>query len=256
MVELEGGRTGQIWRRDEGVVRPAGAWTPTVHRFLLHLRDSGFDAAPLPLAIEGDREIVSYVEGRVCEDLADPATGSRAMLLSAATLLKRFHAASRGFLERDSAAQTWMLPPQQPGAIVCHGDFAPYNVATEGEAAVGLIDFDTVHPAPAVWDLAYAVYRWAPLTDPAQHGAVFDSEEQFTRARLFCDAYGADEDQRRQLPEVIGRRLQALVDFMLAEAARGNATFAEDVDGGESDIYIRDLDYISRVGDRLRLALI
>lgn len=256
MIELEGGRAGQIVRRGDEVLRPAGAWTPTVHRFLRHLRASGFAGAPVPLAINGGQEAVSYLEGRVCEDLADPLTGSPAMLRSAAVLLRRFHDASRGFLESDGDPRSWMLPAVEPMELVCHGDFAPYNVVTEGEAAVGLIDFDAAHPAPAAWDLAYALYRWAPLTDPERPGAIHDGEEQLRRARLFCDAYGADAAERRELPAMIGRRLQALVDFMHARAQAGDSAFAEAIARGDSDIYVNDLDYLDRIGDRLRLALI
>ena len=238
------------------MLRPAGAWTPTVHRFLSHLRASGFAAAPMPLGVEGGQEAVSYLAGRVCEDLADPLTGSEAMLRSAARLLRRFHDASRGFLESDRGPQHWMLPAQEPRELVCHGDFAPYNVVTDGEVAVGLIDFDAAHPAAAAWDLAYALYRWAPLTDPARPGAVHDEEEQLCRARLFCDAYGADAAERRELPAMIGQRLQVLVDFMHARAKAGDAAFAEAIARGDSDIYVNDLDYIARIGGRLRLALI
>ena len=256
MIELEGGRPGQIVRRGEAVLRPAGAWTPTVHRFLRHLRASGFAAAPVPLGIDGDREAVSYLAGRVSEDLADPLTGSPAMLRSAAMLLRRFHDASRGFLESDGGPQSWMLPAQEPCELVCHGDFAPYNVVTDGEAAVGLIDFDAAHPAPAAWDLAYALYRWAPLTDPERPGAIHDGEDQLRRARLFCDAYGADEAERRELPEMIGRRLEALLDLMRTRAGGGDAAFAEAIARGDSDIYVNDLHYLDRIGERLRLALI
>ena len=256
MIELEGGRPGEILRRGDSVLRPAGAWTPTVHRFLRHLRASGFAAAPMPLAIEGNREAVTYLAGRVSEDLADPLTGSPAMLRSAAMLLRRFHDASRGFLERDDGPQSWMLPAQEPRELVCHGDFAPYNVVTEGEAAVGLIDFDAAHPAPAAWDLAYALYRWAPLTDPERPGAIHDREEQLRRARLFSDAYVADEAQRRELPAMIGRRLEAPLDLMHARARAGDAAFAEAIARGDSDIYVNDLQYLGRIGQRLRLALI
>lgn len=256
VIELEGGRAGQILRRGHAVLRPAGPWTPTVHRFLRHLRAHGFAAAPMPLGIEGDQEAVSYVAGRVSEDLADPLTGSEAMLRSAAMLLRRFHTASRGFLESGGGPRHWMLPAQEPRELVCHGDFAPYNVATEGEAAIGLIDFDAAHPAPAVWDLAYALYRWAPLTDPARAGAILDGEAQLRRARLFCDAYGADSAQRRELPAMIARRLEALLDLMHARAGAGDAAFAEAIARGDSDIYVNDLHYLDRIGERLRLALI
>lgn len=55
---------------------------------------------------------------------------------------------------------------------------------------------------------------------------------------------------------MIGRRLQALVDFMHARAQAGDSAFAEAVERGDSDIYVNDLDYLDRIGDRLRLALI
>ncbi|EJZ18868.1 aminoglycoside phosphotransferase family protein (plasmid) [Rhizobium sp. Pop5] len=252
MELLEGGRTGQIWRNGDAVIRPSGAWTPTVHRFLRHLRSRGFLAAPEAIEITGEgREVVSYVAGRVCEDLGDPIAGSERMLLSAARLLRDFHSASEGFLELDGEARTWMLAPREPREIVCHGDFAPYNIAASDGEATGIIDFDTAHPAPRLWDLAYAVYRWAPLSDPTNPSVAFGLDEQLRRAKIFCAAYGATEEERRDLPEMICRRLQALVDFMLASAAAGDETFAEDVDAGDARLYLNDIDYIGMHRNRL-----
>ncbi len=87
---------------------------------------------------------MSYVEGRVCEHLSDQIVGSKHMLRSAGKLLRKFHSASHGFLEADRKAQTWMLEPREPCGIVCHGDFAPYNVATVGDVAVGIIEELTI----------------------------------------------------------------------------------------------------------------
>ncbi|MBB2750654.1 UNVERIFIED_ORG: hypothetical protein GGI57_001330 [Rhizobium aethiopicum] len=256
MKPLAGGRTGQIWRDGNTVIRPSGAWTPTVHRFLWHLRSRGFLAAPEPIGVTGEnQEIVSYVAGRVCEDLADPFVGSETMLLSAARLLRDFHSASEGFLATDREAQTWMLPPQEPREIICHGDYAPYNVATAEHEAVGIIDFDTAHPAPRLWDLAYAVYRWAPLSDPSHPGVTSSLDEQLRRAAIFCTAYGTTAEERSQLPEMIRRRLQALVNFMLASASAGDQTFAEDVAAGDARLYLGDIDYIDQHRDRLLKAL-
>ena len=80
MKLLEGGRTGQIWRDGDTVIRPSGAWTPTVHRFLRHLRSRGFSGAPDPIEITGNQEVISYVAGRVCEDLSDQFVGSEPMV--------------------------------------------------------------------------------------------------------------------------------------------------------------------------------
>ncbi|PDS78513.1 aminoglycoside phosphotransferase family protein [Rhizobium sp. L43] len=256
MKLLEGGRTGQIWRNGDTVVRPSGVWTPTVHRFLRHLGSRGFRGAPEPIKISREgQEIVSYVAGRVCEDLGDPSVGSERMLISAARLLRDFHSASEGFLEGDGEVQTWMLPPREPREIICHGDYAPYNVAAVNDEAVGIIDFDTAHPAPRLWDLAYAVYRWAPLSDPANPGVAFGLDDQLRRAEIFCSAYGATVEERRQLPEMICRRLQALVDFMLASAAAGDETFAEDVATGDARLYLNDISYVGIHRDRLLEAL-
>ena len=257
MQALEGGRSGQIWRDGDTVVRPAGPWTPTVHRFLRHLRAAGFAAAPVPIAItDAGQDVVSFVAGRVSEDLGDPLVGSEGMLRSAAVLLRDFHAASRGFLEIDRQPQAWMLEPREPRELVCHGDFAPYNVAVEGGRAVGLIDFDTAHPAPALWDLAYAVYRWAPLFSPSHQGGVFDLGTQLQRAALFCDGYGATPDDRRRLPEMIVARLRSLVDFMRARAEAGDAAFVEDVEAGEAALYLADIAHVERIADRLVGALL
>nr|WP_205938154.1 aminoglycoside phosphotransferase family protein [Rhizobium leguminosarum] len=252
---MEGGRTGQIWQDGNTVIRPSGAWTPTVHRFLRHLSSRGFPGAPDPIEITGNQEIVSYVSGRVCEDLSDQFVRSERMLLSAARLLRDFHSASQGFLESDREIQTWMLPPQEPREIICHGDYAPYNVATADHEAVGIIDFDTAHPAPRLWDLAYSVYRWAPLSDPANPDVTFGLDDQLRRAEVFCTAYGATAEERLQLPEMICRRLQALIDFMLARAAAGDETFVEDMVAGDAQLYSSDMDYVRRHQDRLLNAL-
>lgn len=253
---LEGGRD-QIWRDGETVVRPAGPWTPTVHRFLRHLRAAGFVGAPVPVAItEAGQDVVSFVAGRVSEDLGDPLVGSEEMLHSAAALLADFHAASRGFLEGDREAQAWMLAPRDPRELVCHGDFAPYNVAADGGRAVGLIDFDTAHPAPALWDVAYAVYRWAPLFSPSHQGGVFDLDTQLRRAALFCDAYGATPDNRRHLPDMIIARLRALVAFMRERAAAGDQAFVEDVEAGEAALYLADIGHVEASRQRLIGALL
>jgi aminoglycoside phosphotransferase (APT) family kinase protein len=148
-----------------------------------------------------------------------------------------------------------MLPSQEPREIVCHGDYAPYNVAAAEHEAVGIIDFDAAHPAPRLWDLAYAVYRWAPLSDPSNPGVISGLDEQLRRAEIFCMAYGMTAEERHQLPETICRRLQALVNFMQTRASAEDGTFMEDVAAGHARLYLSDIDYISTHRDQLLRAL-
>jgi aminoglycoside phosphotransferase (APT) family kinase protein len=63
-----------------------------------------------------------------------------------------------------------------PIEVMCHGDFAPYNVTIVDGEAFGIIDFDTLHPGPKMWDIAYAVYRWVPFTNPANPDGCFSLE--------------------------------------------------------------------------------
>jgi hypothetical protein len=50
-------------------------------------------------------------------------------------------------------------------------------------------------------------------------------------------------------------RLQALADFMLARAAAGDETFAEDVDAGDVRLYLNDIGYVGIHRNRLLKAL-
>jgi hypothetical protein len=71
---------------------------------------------------------------------------------------------------------------------MCHGDAAQYNTVVKDGVAVGFIDFDAAHPGPRVWDVVYAVYRFAPLQGP-------DNPESF----------GTPREQGRRVPPSAGR---------------------------------------------------
>ncbi|WP_206540742.1 phosphotransferase [Nocardiopsis potens] len=148
-----------------------------------------------------------------------------------------------------------MLPPRSPAETVCHGDFAPYNCVFRGGKAVAVIDFEAAHPGPRSWDIAYALYRFAPFTAPGNPDGFGSPAERARRARLFCDAYGLAPDARERLPGEIADRLQALVDLMLARAAAGDPKFTEDVRQGHADLYRRDIAHIRRHAPRIREAL-
>jgi hypothetical protein len=174
------------------VHRPVGHWTKQVHKFLHFLRAQGFNQAPLPLRIDGDGlEVLSYVNGETCDYPMSFDVKSPEALVSSAKLLRRLHDVSQKFIIEGLAPQEgWMFPCRNSKEVICHNDFAPYNICFAGKQAVGIIDFDTAHPGPRAWDVAYALYRFAPFTHPDNEDGFGTLQDQISRACLFCDAYG------------------------------------------------------------------
>ena len=68
-VPVSGGRmTSGMVRRGDRLLRPMGPWSPAVHEYLRHLEAAGFDGAPRLLGIEGDREVLTFIDGDVAND--------------------------------------------------------------------------------------------------------------------------------------------------------------------------------------------
>ena len=135
----------------------------------------------------------------------------------------------------------WQVPTREPVEVICHGDYAPHNCVLEGTRTYGIIDFDFAHPGPRLWDVAYAAYRWVPMTVPFD-GAT--TQQQAARLRIFCDRYGLDDAGRAQLIDTVVDRLHTLVDFMHAAAAAGSAAFAGHIADGHDRYYLGDVAYV------------
>ena len=78
-VPLAGGRmTSGIVRRGDQLLRPMGPWSPAVHEYLRHLEAAGFEGSPRVLGTEGDREVLTFIDGDVAMDpLWQPGHGNR-----------------------------------------------------------------------------------------------------------------------------------------------------------------------------------
>lgn len=193
---------------------------------------------------EQGRDVFDYLPGEVGNYPLSKQVRTESALVSAARLLRQLHDASVSLATEECLA--WQLPRIEPVEVVCHGDFAPYNCVFDGVSAVGVIDFDGARPGPRCWDLAYALYRFAPLTDPANHDGFGDTEQQARRARTFLDAYGCTPAQRRVALATVPERLRSLVTFMQEAAAGGDPNFARHIAKGHADLYLRDIEYIVR----------
>jgi hypothetical protein len=162
---LAGGNMTAVVRVGDTVRRAAGPWTPTIHAFMRHLRVSGFKTVPEPLGIDDrGREIISFLPGASLTYPLPDFAWSDATLTAVARSLRAFHDASLGFVP--PADGIWQWPAHEPVEVVCHNDFAPYNLMFEDGTLAGVIDLDLASPGPRVWDLGYTAYRFVPLTDP------------------------------------------------------------------------------------------
>ncbi len=234
------------FRQDDMVLRPARPWTASVHALLASLRRHGFDAAPLPLGFDTAWERVSYLPGATGDLVENSEMRSDLALRSAASLLRRYHDCSALALRELGADCIWQLSTRMPDEVICHGDFAPYNVVLNGGEVTGIIDFETAHPGPRSWDLAYAVYRWAPLSSDVAVDGLDRLEDQVRRARIFADAYGMSSAERRSLPQGIIERLGALLIFMEQEAARGVERYRQNLREGHDRVYRNDITYVAK----------
>ncbi len=231
--------------REGGLVRrPASPWSPTVQRLLAHLRDVGFTGAPRPYGLDDDgaEELVEYLPGEVGHDFAAPEVRSDASLVAAARLLRDFHDASAGFAREPG--DVWQLPPREPAEVICHGDAATYNTVFREQLPVAFIDFDTAHPGPRLWDVAYTAYRFVPLYAPDEVALTLPIPEAKRRLSLFADSYGLSREERAQLPAMAGERLRALVAWMRGHAAAGHPAFSRHVAEGHDRRYLTDAQWI------------
>jgi hypothetical protein len=241
---LEGGGVNAVCRVGDTVRRPVHSWTPAVHDLLRHLREADFDRAPRAWGIDDQgREILDFIPGEVGNYPLSVQVRSERALVSAARLLREYHDATTPFV--NGHLDGWQFCPLEPVEVVCHSDFATYNCVFVDEQAVAVIDFDTARPGPRTWDLAYALYRFAPLTHPNNGDGFGGASDQARRARQFLDAYGATREQRAATVDMLGPRLQALVDFMRGAADDGEKNFAQHIADGHSALYVKDITYIA-----------
>lgn len=239
--ELLRGGVNAVRRVGSTVVRPVGRHTPTVHRLLRHLRDRGFDHAPEALSLDmaDGTETLSFLPGEVTNYPLQDSFKTDLVLVAAAEMLRDYHDATSDFAFKPD--DSWFISPREPAEVVCHGDFAPYNCVIGPNGTLGVFDFDTAHPAPRLWDVGYAAYRWVPLTDT---GGPADLDEQRRRLRLFCDAYGAAD--RLAVLAAATSRLHALVEMMHRLAAEGNEAFAGHIADGHDRLYADHIAYIDQ----------
>ncbi|MGW8975008.1 phosphotransferase [Streptomyces platensis] len=241
-----------VVRVGDTVRRPAGPWTPAVHALLTHLHEVGFRAAPRPLGIdEQGREVLTFMPGQVVWpdrfSLLEPAR----RLARVARLIRDFHDAVQSFTPPPDPHWQVLLPAGG-SEIIAHQDLAPWNLVVGAEDEWAFIDWDAAAPGTRLGDLAYAAHGFLPLsTQPGRQRA-----DAGDRLRLFADAYGLDEAERRRLVPLLGRRTRAMHDFLREQAALGTQPWATLWAEGHGDVWRSDAAYIEQRADQWEKALL
>jgi hypothetical protein len=251
-IPLSGGNMSSgVVRVGDTVRRPAGPWTPAVHALLTHLHEAGFGGAPRPLGIDDHgREVLTFMPGTVAWPGHFHLLDADPQLRRAARLIREFHDAVTGFTPPPDAR--WQaLMPADGDEIIAHHDLAPWNLVIS-DRQWAFIDWDTAAPGTRLWDLAYAMHGFAPLSaDPA-----VQRDDAGRRLRLFADAYGLTETQRRDIIPLLARRTRAMHAFLAREAARGNQPWARLWQEGHGDTWDADTSYIAQREARWQQALL
>jgi len=225
-IVLDGGNINDgVARIGNTIRRNTGTHSRSVHRLLKALDNAGFTQAPKFLGIdEKNREILSYMEGR-CSIEPEYWSDER-YLTSAGELLKTFHDASATYHCESDDIWAYEYPDKDMHEVICHNDFAPYNLIADKEQFVAVIDFDLAGPGPRIRDVAYAAYWLVPLSQRAkdmQEPAIADTENGSERLKQFCAGCGVPAD--KALLNMVGEVLlhmsdeQVAIDMLGHEAA-------------------------------------
>jgi hypothetical protein len=223
------GNAGAVVRVGPHVLRPTNPHSLTIHALLRHVREIGFDAAPEVVAIDADgRERLVFVAGDVPVPPFPAWSQTDAVLASTASLLRRFHDATVGFVAPPGA--TWsdeMRDPNPVGDIViCHNDVCPENVVYRDGVAVALLDFEFAAPGRRVYDVACLARMCVPIEadeDAARTGR--GGLDPYTRLRVVADAYGLVGPDRSTLLDVLAEQIDQGSPFVRRRIAAGETAF-------------------------------
>jgi hypothetical protein len=193
MEEFSGLRS-RVVRIAETVRREVHQNTPVVRALLTHLEETGFAAAPRWLGFDKEgRETQSYITGTAAHYPLEPYVLSESTLRGLGILLRRFHDATINLRLPENVV--WQNAINGKKEVICHGDVGPYNIIFRNKLPVALIDFERATPGPRVWDIAFVVYRFAPLCDSPRQGFTSALLQKIARRiRIFLNAYGFSQN--------------------------------------------------------------
>lgn len=244
---LGGNVTPGVVRVGNTVRRPTGPWSASVHALLVHLNTVGFEGAPRSYGFdEQGRHVLEYIEGEVPTTF--PPAGQSAAMRRIGAMMRDFHDASAEFVPPADARWNVVIPADVVDLVV-HHDLAPWNLVC-GKRRWVFIDWDTAAPGSRLWDLAYAAHAFAPLapSTPAETAAHRISE--------LAEAYGLDDTGRRDLTDLLDRRIMSMYELLRDGHRDGVQPWARLWSEGHGDLWLADAEYVHRHLDVIRGILV
>ncbi|MEH7386357.1 phosphotransferase [Bacillus sp. JJ1521] len=250
---LTGGNVSDVYRLGDTVRRDLKPDSPNIHKLLKHLENKGFSYAPKFLGIdEKEREILSFIKGEAGNYPLKEYVWSDVVLIEIVKMLRLYHDSVSDF-SFDDSWQSIDNTPQQ-FEVLCHNDFAIYNIIFNHERPIGIIDFDVAGPGPRLWDIAYTLYTCIPLSrfylsetgEKVYYNSLKDANRIKQRVSLFFESYGKEIEE--EYLEMVLLRLEGLCKTITRKASEGDIAFQKMIDEGHLEHYQKDIKFIREHG--------
>lgn len=210
-----------VIREGKTTTRPAGEWSPSIHRYLRFLEAEGL-RVPHPISIQDGRETLEFIEG----EFVHPYKWTDEALYAVGEMAGRLHRTSVKFhIFPEDQWKSWCLREigKNP-RIISHGDIAPWNVVTEKGMPKALIDWEYAGPIDPMVELSRICWLFPQLVDD-DLAAIYDlpsPEKRAEQVRIVCEGYGLPREQRLSMAEQI---LETVICETAHEAIDPGLTF-------------------------------
>ncbi|WP_137789172.1 phosphotransferase [Bacillus sp. E(2018)] len=248
---LTGGNISNVIRLGNTVRRDLKPNSAKIHKLLKHLENKEYKYAPQFLGIDEEgREKLSFIEGVAGNYPLKKYMWSDDALKDIANMLRLYHDAVSDFPLEEGWHPIDHTP--HPYEVLCHNDFAIYNIIFDQERPVGIIDFDVAGPGPRLWDIAYTLYTCVPLSrfyldatgTTVNYNRSQHAERIKARVQLFFEGYGEKVDLTYL--EMVLLRLKGLCKTIERKASEGDLAFQKMIDEGDLAHYLEDIDFIRK----------
>ncbi|WP_423916964.1 phosphotransferase [Candidatus Poriferisodalis sp.] len=153
--------------------------------------------------------------------------GGLGELASVGELLRSFHDRVAGF-----APETGFEEGPQAvaaGQVVCHGDVAPRNTVFRDGRATAFIDWDGIFVSAPMWDLAHAVWQFAPVCDDADPwlGDWPSTPDRSARIAALVGGYRLSADRAHGLADMVVEVIAGCRRSVVCKIAAGIPAFVQ-----------------------------